>query len=295
MSQEIRQKVAAYFQDLQDSICKGLEQADGGTVLFREDRWERPGGGGGRTRIIENGAIFEKAGVNFSEVFGEITEDMADTMPGQGSTFYATGISLVLHPLSPMIPTVHANFRYLARGETAWFGGGTDLTPYYVWPEDVIHFHQILKNACEHYHPNAYTQFKAECDRYFYLPHRNETRGLGGIFFDYQKEDLNKGFEFVRRCGHLFLEAYLPIVNRRKHEPWGDPEREWQLMRRGRYVEFNLIYDRGTLFGLKTGGRIESILMSLPPLVKWIYDFSPEPGSREAELLEYLKQPRDWL
>lgn len=288
----MKDAVTLYFKELQDSICAGLEAADG-QQTFQEDLWERSGGGGGRTRVLQNGGVFEKAGVNFSEVHGELSSQMEAMMPGAGKTFYATGVSLVLHPRSPMIPTVHANFRYLARGDNAWFGGGADLTPYYVWPEDARHFHQTLKNACTVLDQEAYARFKKDCDDYFFIKHRNEARGVGGIFFDYQQGDMDKLFDFVRTCGNAFLPAYLPIVERRKAEPWGDQERRWQLIRRGRYVEFNLIYDRGTVFGLKTGGRIESILMSLPLEVRWEYDFHPEPGSREADLLEYLK-PRDW-
>lgn len=291
----MKEKAAAFFRELQDTICDGLSQAEGDQSQFQEDLWERPGGGGGRTRVLENGALFEKAGVNFSEVYGTIGPEMADVMPGDGATFYATGISLVLHPISPMIPTVHANFRYLSRGSAAWFGGGSDLTPYYLWTEDAAHFHQVWKQACDSYRPDAYAEFKAECDRYFHLAHREEARGIGGIFFDRQQDNLGETFEFVQRCGHSVLKAYLPIVERRRNEPWSETEKQWQQIRRGRYVEFNLIYDRGTLFGLKTNGRTESILMSLPPMVEWHYDHKPASGSREAELLECLKSPRNWV
>jgi coproporphyrinogen III oxidase len=296
-----REEVVVYLRGLQDSICAGLLRAEGAGAVsesaFKEDTWERPGGGGGRSRVLEGGALFEKAGVNFSEVHGEVTPQMEKSLPGTGGSFFATGISLVIHPRSPMVPAVHANWRFLSRGETAWFGGGSDLTPYYVWEDDARHFHRVWKAACDSYAPDAYARFKDECDRYFHLPHRGETRGVGGIFFDYLGqggEDLARVFDFVRGCGNSFLDAYLPIVERRRAEAWGENERDWQCVRRGRYVEFNLIYDRGTTFGLKSGGRIESILMSLPPEVRWKYDHRPAPGSREAGLLEYLK-PRDWL
>lgn len=283
----------AYFQDLQDRICAGLEEVDG-TARFREDGWQRDGGGGGRTRVLAEGAVFEKAGVNFSEVFGQFSEEFAAQIPGSGRDFTATGISLVLHPRSPLVPTVHANFRFLTRGDRQWFGGGADLTPYYPFRADVIHFHRVWKDVCTRHAPLIdYTRLKTWCDEYFFLPHRNEARGVGGIFFDYLEGDLDKAFAFVRDAGDHFLEAYVPIVRRRKAEAFTLAQRAFQEFRRGRYVEFNLLYDRGTLFGLKTGGRVESILMSLPPVVRWHYDYQPEPGSREAELYEYLK-PRDW-
>lgn len=286
--------VTAYFRSQQDCICAGLERLDG-SARFHEDEWRRPGGGGGRTRVIREGAVFEKGGVNFSDVHGEFSEELAKQMPGQGRSFQATGISLVLHPKNPMVPTVHANFRYLTKGDsTWWFGGGADLTPYYPYLEDVRHFHRVWKTVCNQHAPTIdYQRCKQDCDSYFFLPHRQEARGVGGIFFDYLQGDFNQLFAFVRKAGDAFLDAYVPIAERRKDEPYGDRERRWQQVRRGRYVEFNLLYDRGTVFGLKTGGRIESILMSLPPTVRWEYDFHPEPGSREAELLEYLK-PRDW-
>jgi coproporphyrinogen III oxidase len=284
---------AAYFQVLQDRICSALEELDG-PGRFREDSWQREGGGGGRTRVLVDGGVFEKAGVNFSEVFGQMTPEFAQQVPGEGLDFTATGISLVLHPRSPMVPTVHANFRYLTKGPRRWFGGGADLTPYYPYREDVIHFHRVWSAACSrHPEPVNYQRFKEGCDGYFYLPHRGEHRGVGGIFFDYLEGDFDVLFAFVQDCGSAFLEAYLPIARRRKGEPFTEAQRRFQEFRRGRYVEFNLIYDRGTLFGLKTGGRIESILMSLPPVVQWPYDYRPTPGTREAELYEYLK-PRDW-
>jgi coproporphyrinogen III oxidase len=288
-----RRRASDHFATLQDRICAALERLDG-AGRFRQDEWTREGGGGGRSRVLEEGTLLEKAGVNVSEVHGELPPELARTMPGDGVRFFATGISLVLHPRSPMIPTTHANFRYLERGAGWWFGGGGDLTPYYPFAADVVEFHRAWKEACDRFAPDAYARYKAECDRYFFLPHRGETRGVGGIFFDYLQGDFEPVFQFVRDCGEAFLRAWLPIAERRRQEPWGERERQWQLQRRGRYVEFNLLYDRGTVFGLKTGGRTESILMSLPPEVRWGYDVRAEPGSREAELLEYLR-PRDWL
>jgi coproporphyrinogen III oxidase len=289
----LRSRAAAYFQDLQERITVALQDLDG--VRFREDLWERPGGGGGRTRVLADGAVFEKAGVNFSEVFGQMSEEFARQVPGEGRDFTACGISLVLHPRSPLVPTVHANFRFLTKGERRWFGGGADLTPYYPYREDVVHFHQVWQRVCRRHEPLVdYARFKKWCDEYFYLPHRGEARGVGGIFFDYLEGDIERLFAFVRDCGDAFLEAYLPIARRRMEEKYTPEQRAFQEFRRGRYVEFNLLYDRGTLFGLKTGGRTESILMSLPPVVRWHYDFCPAPGSREAELTDYYLQPRDW-
>jgi coproporphyrinogen III oxidase len=290
---DFQQRAATFFKTLQDQICAALEQIDG-TGRFQQDSWEREGGGGGRTRVLVEGDLFEKAGVNFSEVHGEMAPEFAAQVPGEGRDFTATGLSLVLHPRSPMVPTVHANFRYLTKGEKQWFGGGADLTPYYPHLEDVIHFHKTWKTVCSRHEPPVdYGRFKKWCDDYFFLPHRGETRGVGGIFFDYLEGDRERLLGFVQDCGHAVLDAYLPIARRRQQEPYEDKHRRFQEFRRGRYAEFNLIYDRGTLFGLKTGGRIESILMSLPPVVRWLYDYHPEPGSREAELYEYLK-PRAW-
>jgi coproporphyrinogen III oxidase len=290
----LRDRAAAYFRDLQDRITAALEQLDG-AGRFREDSWEREGGGGGRSRVLEEGGVFEKAGVNFSDVFGQMSEEFARQVPGEGRNFTATGISLVLHPRSPMVPTVHANFRFLTKGEKQWFGGGADLTPYYPFREDVIHFHRVWQQVCRrHAAPVDYGRFKQWCDEYFFLPHRGEPRGVGGIFFDYLEGDVERLFDFVRDCGDHFLEAYLPIARRRRDEPYTEAQRAFQEYRRGRYVEFNLLYDRGTLFGLKTGGRTESILMSLPPRVRWQYDYRPEPGSREAELYAVYLKPREW-
>jgi coproporphyrinogen III oxidase len=292
-SEQINQS-AAYFRDLQDRICTALEELDG-IGRFQEDTWQRAGGGGGRTRVLDDGGVFEKAGVNFSEVQGEMSPEFAAQVPGEGRAFTATGISLVLHPRSPMVPTVHANFRFLTKGEKRWFGGGADLTPYYPHREDVIHFHRTWKQVCErHPAPVDYARFKKWCDEYFFLVHRGEPRGVGGIFFDYLEGDFEPLFAFVRDAGNAFLDAYLPIARRRKDELFSEEQRAFQEYRRGRYVEFNLLYDRGTLFGLKTGGRVESILMSLPPRVRWVYDWHPEPGSREAALVEEFLKPRDW-
>ncbi len=288
---------AQWFRELQGKICDALEQVDG-AARFSSETWQREGGGGGVTRVLAGGAVFEKAGVNWSQVEGQLPEALASATPGEGPGFRATGVSLVLHPRSPMVPTTHANFRCLEKGGRIWFGGGADLTPYYLWPDDARHFHRQLAEACAR-HPGVadYRRFKAWCDEYFYLPHRKETRGVGGIFFDYLDAAGDRGaslLAFVRDAGEAFLRAYLPIVAARRDEPYGDRERTWQLQRRGRYVEFNLLYDRGTRFGLETGGRIESILMSLPPLVRWDYDVRPEPGSREAELISSL-HPTEWL
>jgi coproporphyrinogen III oxidase len=291
-SRDCKEQASAYFQSLQDRICAALSELDG--KPFREDHWQRPGGGGGRTRVLTDGGVFEKAGVNFSEVFGQMSEDFAAQVPGEGRDFTAAGLSLVLHPRNPMVPTVHANFRFLTKGTKQWFGGGADLTPYYPFREDVIHFHRVWKATCtRHGPPVDYARFKKWCDEYFFLAHRGEARGVGGIFFDYLEGDFASLLAFVQDCGNAFLEAYLPIAVRRKNEAYTPEQRAFQEFRRGRYVEFNLIYDRGTLFGLKTGGRVESILMSLPPVVRWLYDHQPKPGSPEAELYDYLR-PRNW-
>ncbi|HWO26155.1 MAG TPA: oxygen-dependent coproporphyrinogen oxidase [Kofleriaceae bacterium] len=291
-------RAAKFYAELQAELCRVLADTDG-ACEFSSDAWQRPGGGGGVARVLEGGALFEKAGVNWSSVDGELPAEIADHMPGQGRAFRAAGVSLVLHPRSPMVPTTHANFRCLMKGDALWFGGGADLTPYYFFHEDAVHFHQVLADACDRHRPvGDYERFKAWCDDYFFLPHRNETRGVGGVFFDYlgakDEHPPEQVFDFVRDVGRAFAQAYVPIAQRRQQMPYGETERTWQLRRRGRYVEFNLIYDRGTLFGLKTNGRIESILMSLPPLVRWDYDVMAQPGSPEAELLTHLR-PTDWL
>lgn len=290
----MHEQCVEHFRRLQDDTCAALEELDGGG-RFREDSWDRPGGGGGRSRVMEGGDFIEKGGVNFSEVFGEMDAKFADNLPGGGTKFTATGVSLVIHPRSPMVPTVHANYRFLTKGDAMWFGGGADLTPYYPFREDVAHFHKTHKAVCDKHAPLAdHAKMKHDCDEYFYLPHRKEARGVGGIFFDYLQGDYDAIFAFVRDCGAAFLDAYLPIARRRRDEPYGEREREFQEYRRGRYVEFNLIYDRGTTFGLKTDGRVESILMSLPPTVRYKYDWHPEPGSREAELYDVYLKPHDW-
>ncbi|MBI1803861.1 MAG: oxygen-dependent coproporphyrinogen oxidase [Ignavibacteriae bacterium] len=291
----MKTRVIKYFAGLQDRICSKLEEIDRSSRFLKED-WSLDGGaGGGATRVIEHGGIFEKAGVNFSAVTTQLSEMLAVRLKVQPQSAFATGISLVLHPESPMIPTVHMNLRYfeLANGD-AWFGGGADLTPYYLFNEDAHHFHNVLREMCNLHNPLWYPQFKKWCDEYFFLKHRNEARGVGGIFFDYERENPEQFFAFVQDAGNAFLEAYAPIVEKRRNEPWGEREKGWQKIRRGRYVEFNLVYDRGTLFGLETGGRTESILISLPPEARWTYNYEPEAGSREAALLEVLQKPREW-
>lgn len=288
-----RDDASDYFMELQDRITSTLGAIDG--TGFREDPWDRPGGGGGRTRVLEGGAVFEKGGVNFSRVWGELPEEFAREIPrGTGTAFFASGISLVIHPRNPHVPIVHANFRYLEKGDARWFGGGADLTPSYPVEEDCIHFHRTLKDACDVHDPEHYPRFKKWCDDYFTIRHRNEMRGVGGVFFDYLEGNLDEIFAFVRSVGDAFLPAYAPIVERRKDTPYGEAERHFQSIRRSRYAEFNLVYDRGTVFGLKTGGRTESILMSLPPVARWVYDFKPEAGSAEQRALAYF-QPREWV
>ncbi len=294
--------VKAYLMDLQDRICAALRETDGGAG-FREDTWERPGGGGGRTRIMQEGAVFERGGINFSHVFGERLPPTASASRPElaGRAFQAMGVSLVVHPQNPYVPTSHMNVRFFSAEKPDaepvwWFGGGFDLTPYYGFEEDVRHWHGTARAACLPFGEEVYPRYKAWCDRYFYLKHRDEPRGVGGLFFD----DLSEGgfarcFDFMRSVAEHYLPAYLPIVRRRWARPYGDRERDFQKVRRGRYVEFNLVYDRGTLFGLQSGGRTESILMSLPPEVSWRYDDRPEPGSPEAELYERFLKPRDWL
>jgi len=294
----------AFIENLQDTITSKLEAVDG-KATFKEDNWKRAEGGGGRTRVIENGAIFEKGGVNISKVFGELPESLRKQFGVEEGNFFACGLSLVLHPVNPFVPTVHANWRYFEMYDssgnivTQWFGGGQDLTPYYLFEEDAIHFHTVCKNACDSYNSEFYPTFKKVCDEYFWNKHRNEARGLGGLFFDYLKEteefSINDRFDFVTEVGNSFLESYVPVVERRKEIEYTKEHKDWQEVRRGRYVEFNLVHDRGTLFGLKTNGRIESILMSLPPTVQWVYNQQPEEGSEEDVLLKVLETPRDWV
>lgn len=283
----------ALVRDLQGTIVAGIEATDG-KGRFAQDAWQRPGGGGGVTRVLAEGALVEKGGVNVSRVHGPVPPRMAARLPGDGDTFSAVGLSLVLHPRSPWIPTTHMNVRLLARGSKAWFGGGADLTPYYLFEEDAAWFHGELREACERHRPGTYAEWKRTCDSYFFLPHRGEHRGVGGIFFEDLGGDPWKELSLVEDVGRSFLRAWLPIAERRRALAWGDREREWQEIRRGRYVEFNLLHDRGTVFGLETGGRTESILMSLPPRVQWRYDHHPEPGSEEERLLEVIRTPRDW-
>ena len=293
------------IDQLQNNICTALEKADGKAV-FHEDKWERPQGGGGKTRVIANGNIFEKGGVNTSVVFGEVTDVMRRQLNINGDKWFACGLSLVIHPLNPFVPTVHCNYRmfelYNANDEVIdrWFGGGTDLTPYYLFDEDARHFHQTYKNVCDQFDPAFYPNFKKECDDYFVNKHRNnERRGIGGIFYDHQRADENKTAEFWMNfgnaCGEAFNQAYIPIVEKRKDIPYSADQKHWQEIRRGRYVEFNLVHDRGTIFGLKTNGRTESILMSLPPTVRFEYNFTPLPGSEEDKLWQVCLQPKDWV
>ena len=293
--------VKDYLLSLQNRIVAELEQIDG-NGRFRRDAWQRQEGGGGESRVLAGGRVFEKAGVNFSHVFGsELPPSATKTRPdlaGQG--FQAMGVSLVLHPENPYIPTTHANFRLFSAGSENdpvwWFGGGYDLTPYYPFHEDVVGWHATARDACQPYGEDYYPRFKRWCDEYFFLKHRDETRGVGGLFFDdFNELGFETSFEFVRSVGDSFMKAYAPIVRRRQQHPYGERQREFQLYRRGRYVEFNLIYDRGTVFGLQSGGRTESILMSLPPLARWDYDRHPDPGSPEAKLYSDYLKPRDWL
>ncbi len=315
-------RVSAFMKRLQDEICQKLEELDG-QHTFQEDSWERTEGGGGRSRVMKQGTILEQGGVNFSEIWGDrLPPSILKQRPeAEGHRFYATGTSMVLHPHNPYVPTVHLNYRYFEAGPVWWFGGGIDLTPYYPFEEDAAHFHRTLKEACDRYHPEYYPTFKLWCDEYFYLKHRQETRGVGGIFFDYQDgqgklyrgphEDGNAAqhsyavgdlpargwesiFAFVQECGDAFLPSYVPIIEQRNGIKYGDRERNFQLYRRGRYVEFNLVYDRGTIFGLQTNGRTESILMSLPPLVRWEYCYEPESGTPEAKLYDVFLKPQDW-
>ncbi len=294
--------VKNYLLNLQDQICIALEQQDG-SGHFLEDNWQHEQGGGGRTRVLTKGAVLEKAGVNFSHIHGKTLPPAASAARPElaGRAFEAIGISLVIHPDNPFIPTSHANIRFFVaekEKETPvwWFGGGYDLTPYYPFEEDVLHWHRIAKAACEPFGEDVYNRYKDWCDRYFYLPHRQESRGVGGLFFD----DLNEWgfkhcFEFMQAVGDSFLAAYQPIVEKRRALAWNEDQKNFQLYRRGRYVEFNLVHDRGTLFGLQSGGRTESILMSLPPLVAWRYDWQPQAGSPEADLYENYLHARDWL
>ncbi len=300
----MKEQFITFIDNLQNEICEGIEKMDG-VAKFHTDEWKRPEGGGGKSRVIQNGAVFEKGGVNVSKVYGKLPASMMEKFNVTDENFFACGLSLVIHPKNPFVPTVHANFRYFElyneAGEITkyWFGGGQDLTPYYFFEEDAKHFHQTCKDFCDRHNNAYYEKFKKWCDEYFFNTHRNEARGVGGLFFDYlsENDEMSKEaiFEFVKDAGHNFNQCYLPIVEKRKGMEYTKEQRDWQEIRRGRYVEFNLVHDRGTLFGLKTNGRIESILMSLPPHVQWRYDYHPEEGSPEAELEEVLKTHRNFV
>jgi coproporphyrinogen III oxidase len=301
----IKQEWIEYIHDLQNRICSALEDADG-TAKFVEDKWERPEGGGGKTRVIANGAVIEKGGVNTSVVFGDVTDAMRTGLKINGAKWFACGLSLVIHPLNPFVPTVHCNYRMFELYNEAdevidrWFGGGTDLTPYYLFEEDARHFHGTYKEVCDRFDPTFYPRFKEVCDNYFVNYHRNnERRGIGGIFYDYQRPDEEHDvafwMNFGKGCGDAFIPAYIPIVEKRKDAPYTEAHKHWQEIRRGRYTEFNLVHDRGTLFGLKTNGRIESILMSLPPTVRFEYNYQPAPNTPEADLLNACLHPREWV
>jgi len=306
-TKEFRERWIGYIYDLQEKICNALAKEDGKSN-FKTDEWQRAGGkgGGGTTRVIENGNAFEKGGVNTSVVYGEVSDTMRKQLKLEGDKWFACGLSLVIHPLNPYVPTVHANWRYFELYDEEgnvidrWFGGGTDLTPFYLFEEDARHFHQTIKNSMDNFGDDLYPKYKKWCDEYFTNTHRNnEMRGVGGVFYDNVKpideNDAEELFNFQQANGNAFLDAYLPIVKRRKDTPYSKQEIEWQEIRRGRYVEFNLIHDRGTLFGLKTNGRTESILMSLPPRARWVYDYQPQPGSEEDKLLQACLHPVDWI
>jgi coproporphyrinogen III oxidase len=298
-----KEEFVAFIRQLQDKICTAIETEDG-KVKFLEELWEREGGGGGRTRVIQHGDVFEKGGVNISEVHGVLPESMQQYLKVSHGDFFACGISLVIHPFNPFVPTVHANYRYFelydkeGRVVDQWFAGGSDLTPYYLFDQDAEHFHRVQKQVCDSFEVSYYPKYKEACDTYFFNHHRGEARGIGGTFFDYlratKERPAQHWFDFVTNMGNAFIESYLPIVGRRKEQTFADHHKYWQEIRRGRYVEFNLIHDKGTLFGLKTNGRIESILMSLPPTVRWEYNYQPEAGSEEEKLIEVLVHPRDW-
>lgn len=300
----IKTQWIGFIHQLQDDICAALELCDG-KAKFVEDLWERPEGGGGKTRVISNGAVFEKGGVNTSVVFGKVTDTMRSQLKINGEQWFACGMSIVIHPFNPFVPTVHCNYRmfelYNEQGEVTdrWFGGGTDLTPYYLFEEDAKYFHQAYQTVCDQFDRNFYPTFKEECDNYFVNRHRNnERRGIGGIFYDHQRPDAEKDLQFwmdfSKACGYTFIDAYIPIAEKRKSTPFTSANKYWQEIRRGRYTEFNLVHDRGTIFGLKTNGRTESILMSLPPTVRFDYNYQPGEGTAEAALLDACLHPKNW-
>tara|TARA_B110000467_G_scaffold68931_1_gene62713 strand:+ start:12754 stop:13659 length:906 start_codon:yes stop_codon:yes gene_type:complete len=299
---KMKNKFSVYIDSLQERITSDLEKLDGKSK-FIKDNWEREKGGGGLTMILENGDVFEKAGVNVSKVYGNLPESMSKLLKVDQSHFFACGISLVLHPKNPMAPTFHANLRYFELYEhnvlkDRWFGGGLDLTPYYIFEEDIVHFHKSCKKVCDSYNESFYSKYKRKCDEYFWNSHRNEARGVGGLFFDYCREsnemNIDNWFSFISDLGNSFLKSYVPIIKKRKDLDYNNSHEKWQQIRRGRYVEFNLLHDKGTLFGLKTNGRIESILISMPPNAQWVYDQTPSKGSEEEKLLNILKSPKKW-
>lgn len=294
-----RHNIGGWFQQLQDDICDALSKLDGGAD-FRTDHWDRAGGGGGRSRVIAQGGLIEKGGVNWSGVHGELPVRIKAALGVEATEFYATGVSIVLHPRNPHVPIIHMNVRFFELNDHEWwFGGGIDLTPHYVVPTDARYFHQSLKAVCDHHDPTYYPKFKRWADEYFFIKHRNETRGVGGIFFDRlgSRSDQSRAevFPFVQDVGRAFVPIYSHLATLNRELPYGERELEWQAMRRSRYVEFNLVWDKGTRFGLDTDGRTESILMSMPPLAKWVYDHAPQPGSREADTLNWLGRKVDWL
>ena len=291
-----RADIERFYRGFQQRFTAGIEEVDG-TAGFVSDVWDRPGGGGGDTRILTDGPHIEKAAVNFSAVHGDTPQQLSERMASMGETFYASGVSIIVHPANPYAPTFHANLRYFESDDgRAWFGGGADLTPYYLFEDDARHFHQVLKDACGRHPVADYAGWKHTCDEYFHLPHRGEARGVGGLFFDHLTDDLDTVWAFQQDLADHLLDAYVPILQRRIESPFGEREVAWHRIRRGRYVEFNLVWDRGTKFGLETGGRTESILGSLPPLAAWVYDHEPESGSPEAELLAFVRgTPRDWV
>lgn len=301
-----KEQITEWLKGLQDNICSALEQADG-KATFSEENWQRKEGGGGRSRVIENGAVLEKGGVMFSAVHGDtpefLTKEREHAIPGQDAgktTFYATGVSIVIHPQSPMVPIIHMNIRYFEMSSgVKWLGGGIDLTPHYIIEEDARFFHQSLKTLCDRHNPGYYSKFKAWADDYFFIKHRNETRGIGGIFFDRLHTGDNMSFEqnlaFWKEVGEAFAPVYTELIARNRHKPYSETHKQWQMLRRGRYVEFNLVYDKGTKFGLETNGRVESILMSLPPMASWLYNFNPLPGSEEEKTIKRLRKSSDYL